>query len=59
MYKKCHLKIRLHKRGLGLERVSIMNIRDLHQEYEGGRILKAISSAILGPKWQWIAIKHA
>ena len=35
-----HLKIRSHKRGLGLKRICVMNMRDLRHEYERGCILK-------------------
>ena len=37
---KIHLKIRLHKRGLGLKKDCVMNMRDLRHEYERGCILK-------------------
>ena len=30
---KAHLKIRYHKRGLGLEKGCVMNMRDLRHEY--------------------------
>ena len=30
---KAHLKIRYYKRGLGLEKDCVMNIRDLHHAY--------------------------
>ena len=32
---KNYLKIRLHKRGLGLKKDCIMSMRDLRHEYEG------------------------
>ena len=38
---KAPLKIRCHKRGLGLEKDCVMNImRDLHHEYKSGCILR-------------------
>ena len=30
---KAHLKIRYHKRGLGLKKDCVMNMRDLRHEY--------------------------
>ena len=32
---KIHLKIKLHKRGLGLKKDCVMNMRDLCHEYKG------------------------
>ena len=37
---KVRLKIRSHKRRLGLKKIYVMNIRDLRHEYERGCILK-------------------
>ena len=37
---KAHLKIRYHKKGLGLKKDCVMNMRELRHEYKRGCILK-------------------